>query len=90
METLKTWKDCGGKSSKSETVVGSKGLDRNIERDDEVMTQSVVSNLDSKLSETPRLITPAHPGYLGLFQRLPGKWISFLLRVWTKVLTSEN
>lgn len=63
---METWKNekIVAESSKQEAVVWRKGLDRNIGGDDEVMTQSAVSNLDSKLSETTRLITCAHSGHL--------------------------
>lgn len=63
-----------------------KGLDRNIEGENEVMTQSLMNNLDSKLSETTRLITSAHPEYLQLVSKTFMKMDFFFSQSWNKAL----
>lgn len=54
------------------------------------MTQSLVNNLDSKLSETTRLITSAHPEYLQLVSKTFMKMDFFFSQSWNESPTSEN
>lgn len=54
------------------------------------MTQSLVNNLDSQLSETTRLITSAHPEYLQLVSKTFMKMDLFFSQSWNESPTSEN